>query len=151
MFLLLIHSLILSFLLLMFSVSSLISNLRRLWTWWSSFYCSLKGACVLTPCLDILFCLCYTTSSSTSCWEFAYKQLKNNCYMIRMTALNPSNCHPVTLLSYFWKAFKEILNRKGFRHLSTFNLVLDHQHKFHNGCSTGDLFFSTDSWSFILS
>ncbi len=61
---------------------------------------------------------------------------------------NPSKYRPIALISCLSKAFETILNRKFLKHLSSFNLLSDHQYGFRKGCSTGDLLaFLTDSWS----
>ncbi len=61
---------------------------------------------------------------------------------------NPSTYRPVALISCLSKAFETILNRKFLKHLSSSNLLSDHQYGFRMGRSTGDLLaFLTDSWS----
>ena len=65
---------------------------------------------------------------------------------------NPSNYRPIALISCLSKAFETILNKKFLKHLSSSNLLSDHQYGFRNGRSTGDLLtFLTDSWSSSLS
>ncbi len=65
---------------------------------------------------------------------------------------NPSNYRPIAFISCLSKAFETILNRKFLKHLSSFNLLSDHQYGFRKGRSTGDLLaFLADSWSSSLS
>ncbi len=65
---------------------------------------------------------------------------------------NPSTYRPIALISCLSKAFETILNRKFLKHLSSFNLLSDHQYGFRKGRSTGDLLaFLTNSWSSSLS
>ncbi len=64
---------------------------------------------------------------------------------------NPSNYRPIALISCLSKAFETILSRKFLKHLSSFNLLSDHQYGFRKGRSTSDLLaFITDSWSSSL-
>ncbi len=68
-----------------------------------------------------------------------------NLCLRRMAAL----ILPISCLS---KAFETILNDKFLKHLSSLNLLSDHQYEFRKGRSTGDLLaFPTDSWSSFLS
>ncbi len=61
---------------------------------------------------------------------------------------NPSNYRPIALISCLSKAFETILNRKFLKHLSSSNLLSDHQYGFRKGRSTGDLLaFLINSWS----
>ncbi len=65
---------------------------------------------------------------------------------------NPSSYCPIALISCLSKAFETILNRKFLKHLSSFNLLSDHQYGFRKGRSSVDLLaFLTDSWSSSLS
>ncbi len=65
---------------------------------------------------------------------------------------NPSTYPLIALVSRLSKAFKTTLNRKFLKHLSSFNLLSDHQHGFRRGRSTGNLLtFLTDSWLSSLS
>ncbi len=102
---------------------------------------------VLTPCLVKLFRLCHSTSILPSYWKYAYVQPVPK----KGDRFNPSNYRPIALLSCLSKAFKTILNRKIPMHLSSSNLVSDRQYGFRKARSTGDLAFSTDSWSFSFS
>ena len=105
-------------------------------------------ASVLTPCLVKLFRLCLSTSTFPSCWKYAYVQPVPK----KGDRSNPSNYRPIALISCLSKAFETILNRKFLKHLSSFNLVSDHQYGFRKGRSTGDLLaFLTNSWSSSLS
>ncbi len=103
---------------------------------------------VLSPCLVSLFRLCLSKSIFPSCWKYAYTQpvpKKGDCS-------NPSNYRPIALLSCLSKAFETIFNKWFLKHLSTFNLLSDHQYGFRKERSTGDLLaFLTDSWSSSLS
>ncbi len=70
-----------------------------------------------------------------------------NLCLRRVTALTPpsgSNYRPFALISCLSKAFE---TRKFLKHLSSFNLLSNHQYRFRKGRSTGDLAFLTDSWS----
>ncbi len=101
-------------------------------------------ASVLTPCLVKLFRLCLSTSTFPSCWKYAYVTPVPEKGARSM----PSSYRPIALISCFSKAFKTILNRKFLKHLSSFNLLSDHQYGFRKGRSTGDLLaFLTDSLS----
>ncbi len=104
-------------------------------------------ASVLTPCLVNLIRLCLSTSNFPSCWKYAYVQpvpKKGN-------RSNPSTFRPIALISCLSKAFETILNREFLKHLSSFNILSDHQYGFRQGRSTGDLLaFLTDSWSSCL-
>ena len=61
---------------------------------------------------------------------------------------NPSNYHPIALISCLSKVFESLLNRKIHRHLFAHNLLSDRQYGFQSGLFTGDLLaFLTDSWS----
>ena len=105
-------------------------------------------ASVLAPCLVKLFRLCLSTSTFPSCWKFARIQPVPK----KGDRSNPSNYRPIALTSCLSKAFESILNRKILKHLSTHNLLSDHQYGFRKGRSTGDLLaFLTDSWSSSLS
>ena len=105
-------------------------------------------ASVLTPCLVKLFRLCLSTSTFPSCWKYAYVHPVPK----KGDRSNSSNYRPIALLSCLSKAFESILNRKLLKHLSTSNLLSDHQYGFRKGRSTGDLLaFLTDSWSSSLS
>ncbi len=65
---------------------------------------------------------------------------------------NPSNYCPIALLSCLSKASETILNNWFLKHLSSFNLLSDHQYGFRKKRSTGDLLaFLTNSWSSSLS
>ncbi len=65
---------------------------------------------------------------------------------------NPSNDRPIALTSCLSKAFETILNKKFLKHLSSFNLLSDHQYGFRKRGSTSDLLaFLTYSWSSFLS
>ncbi len=101
----------------------------------------------MTPCLVKLFRLCLSTSTFPSCWNYAYVQPVPK----KGDRSNPSNYRPLALISCLSKAFETIFNRKFLKHLSSFNLLSDHQYGFRKGRSTGDvLAFLTDSWSFSL-
>ncbi len=64
---------------------------------------------------------------------------------------NLSSYRPIALISCLSKAFETILNRNFLKHLSSFNLLSDHQYGFRKGRSTGDLLaFLTDSLSSLL-
>ncbi len=105
-------------------------------------------ASVLTPCLVKLFWLCISTSIFPSCWKYAYVQI----VLEKGDRSNPLNYCPIALLSCLSKAFENILNRKRLKHLSTFDILSDHQYGFRKGCSNGDLLaFLTDSWPSSLS
>ncbi len=103
-------------------------------------------ASVLTHCLVKLFHLWQSTSTFPSCWKYACIQPvpKNSDHS------NPSNYHPIALLSCLSKAFETILHRKILKCLSTSNMS-DHQYGFCKGRSTGDLAFFINSWSSSLS
>ena len=104
-------------------------------------------ASVLAPCLVKLFRLCLSTSTFPSCWKFAHIQPVPK----KGDRSNPSNYRPIALTSCLSKAFESILNRKILEHLSTHNLLSDHQYGFRKGRSTGDLLaFPNDSWSSSL-
>merc|ERR1712035_158174 len=104
-------------------------------------------ASVLAPCLAKLFSLCLSTSTFPSCWKFAHIQPVPK----KGDRSNPSNYRPIALLSCLSKTFETILNRKFLKHLSTHNLLSDHQYGFRKERSTGDLLaFLTDSWSSSL-
>ncbi len=97
-----------------------------------------------TDVLVKLFRLCLSTSTFPSCWKYAYVQPMPK----KGDRSNPSNYRPIALISCLSKAFETILNRKFLKHLSSFNLLSDHQCGFRKGRSTGDLLaFLTDSWS----
>ncbi len=103
---------------------------------------------MLTPCHVKIFCLCLSTSTFPSCWKYAYVQPVPK----KGDRSNPSDYHPIALLSCLSKAFESILNRKIQKHLSTSDLVSDCQYGFRKGCSTGDLLsLITDFWSSSLS
>ncbi len=105
-------------------------------------------ASVLTPCLVKLFRLCLSTSTFPSCWKCAYVQPVPK----KGDRSNPSKYRPIALFSYLSRTFETILNRKFLKHLSSFNLLSDHQFGFRKGRSTGYLLaFLTDSWSSTLS
>ncbi len=105
-------------------------------------------ASVLTPYLVKLFRLCLSTSSSPSCWKYAYIQPVHK----KGDRSNPSNYRPITLLSCLSKAFESILNRKSQKHLSTSDLLSDRQYRFRKGRSTGEfLSLLSDYWSSSLS
>ncbi len=105
-------------------------------------------ASVLAPCLVKLFRLCLSTSSFFSCWKHAYVQPVPK----KGDRSNPSNYRPIAFISNLSKAFETILNRKCLKHLSSFNLLSDHQYGFSKGRSTGDLLaFLTESWLSSLS
>ncbi len=94
-----------------------------------------------------LFRLCLSTSISPSCWKYAHVQPVPK----KGDRSNPSNYRPIALISCLSKAYETILNRKFLNHLSSFNLLSDHQYGFRKGRSTGDLLaFLTDSWSSYL-
>ena len=104
-------------------------------------------ASVLAPCLGKLFHLCLSTSTFPSCWKFAHIQPVPK----KGDRSNPSNYRPIALTSCLSKAFESILNKKILKHLSTHNLLSDHQYGFRKGRSTGDLLaFLTESWSSSL-
>ncbi len=63
---------------------------------------------------------------------------------------NPSNYHPIVLLSCLSKAYETILNRQILKRLSASSLLSDRQHGFRKGHSTGDLVPLTNSWSSSL-
>ncbi len=64
---------------------------------------------------------------------------------------NPSNYHPIALLSCLCRAFEQILNRKNEKHHSTSDFLSDSQYEICKGRSTGDLLsLLTDSWSSSL-
>ncbi len=107
-----------------------------------------NGPTVLMTCLVKLFRLCLWTSTCTSYWKYAYVKPVPK----KGDHSNPSSYRPVALISYHSKAFVSILNRKFLKHLSSFNLLSDHQYGFRNGRSNGDLIaLLTDSWSSSLS
>ncbi len=98
--------------------------------------------------LVILFRLCRSTSTFPSCWKYAFIQSVPK----KGDRSNPSNYHPIALLSCLSTAFELILNRKIQKHLSTFDLLSDHQYGFRKGRSTGNLLsLLSDSWSSSLS
>ncbi len=101
---------------------------------------------MLTPCLVKLFCLCLSISTFPLAGSINIQPVpkKGDCS-------NPSNYHPIALLSCFSKAFETILNRKILKYLSAFNLLSNHQYGFCKGHSTGDLAFLDNSWSSFLS
>ncbi len=102
---------------------------------------------VVTPCLVKLFRLCQSTSTSPSCWKYAYVHPVPK----KGDRSNPSNYRIISLISCLSKAFESILNRKFLMHLSSFNLLTDHQYGFRKGRFTGELHaFLTDSWSSSL-
>merc|ERR1712035_293843 len=104
-------------------------------------------ASVLAPCLAKLFSLCLSTSTFPSCWKYAHIQPVPK----KGDRSNPSNYRPIALTSCLSKVFESILNRKILKHLSTHNLLSDHQYGIRKGRSTGDLLaFLTDSWSSSL-
>ncbi|MPC13625.1 putative RNA-directed DNA polymerase from transposon BS [Portunus trituberculatus] len=91
-----------------------------------------------------LFQLCLLTFTFPSCWKFAYIQPVPK----KGDHSNPSNYHPIALISCMSKIFQSILNRKIFKHLSLHNLLSDCQYGFRQGHSIGDLLaFLTESWS----
>ncbi len=101
-------------------------------------------ASVLTPCLVKLFRLCLSTSAFPSYWRYAYVQPVPK----KGDRCDPSSYRSIALISCLSKAFEIILNRKFLKHLSSFNLLSNHQYGFGKGRSTGDLLaFLTDSWS----
>ncbi len=105
-------------------------------------------ASVLTPCVVKLFRLCLSTSTSPSCWKYAYVQPVPK----KGDRSNPSNYRRIALLSCLSKASESILNRKIQKHLSTSALLSDRQYGFRKGRSTGDLLsLLTDSRSSSLS
>ncbi len=88
------------------------------------------------------------TSTFPSCWKYVYKQPVPK----KSDRSNPLSYRPIALLSCLSKAFETILNKWFLKHLSTFNLLSDHQNGFRMERSTGDLLaFLTDSWSSCLS
>merc|ERR1712035_103855 len=104
-------------------------------------------ASVLAPCLSKLFSLCLSTPTFPSCWKYARIQPVPK----KGDRSNPSSYRPIALTSCLTKAFESILNRKILKHLSTHNLLSDHQYGFCKGRSTGDLLaFLTDFWSSSL-
>ena len=104
-------------------------------------------ASIHAPCLVKLYSVCLSTSTFPSCWKFAHIQPVPK----KGDRSNPSNYRPIDLTSCLSKAFESILNRKILKHLSTHNLLSDHQYGFRKGRSTGDLLaFLTDSWSSSL-
>ncbi len=97
---------------------------------------------MLTPCLVKLFRLSLSTTFP-SCWKYA---------SVQPVPKNPSNYCLIALICFLSKAFEIILNRKFLKHLSSFNLLSDHQNGFRKGRCTGDLLaLLTDSWSSSLS
>ncbi len=105
-------------------------------------------ASLLTPCLVKLCRLCLSTSTFPSCWQYASVQPVPK----KGDRSNPSNYRPIALSSRLSKAFETILNRKFLKHLSSFNLLSDHQYGFRKRRSSDDLLaFLTDSWSSSLS
>ncbi len=105
-------------------------------------------ASVLTPCLVKLFRLCLSTSTFPSCWNYAYEQPVPK----KGDRSNPSNYHPIALLSRLSITFESIINRKIQKHLSISELLSNRQYGFRKELSTGDLLsLLTDSWSFSLS
>ncbi len=105
-------------------------------------------ASVLTPCLVKLIRLCLSTSTFPSCQKYAYKQPVPK----KGDRSNPSNYHPLALLSCLSKAFETIINRKILKHLSASNLLSYRLYGFRKGHSTGGLLaFLTNSWSSSLS
>ncbi len=99
-------------------------------------------ASVLIPCLVKLFRLCLSTSTFPSCWKYAYVQPVPE----KSDGSNPSNYLPIALIACLSKTFETLLNRKFLKHLSSLNLLSDHQYGFRKGRSTGDqLAFLTDS------
>ncbi len=99
---------------------------------------------MLAPCLVKLFRLCLSTSIFPSCWKYAYVQPVPK----KGDRSNASNYRPIALIPCLSKAFETVLNSKFLKHLSSFNLLFDHQHGFRKGRSTGDLLaFLSDSWS----
>ncbi len=104
---------------------------------------------MLTLFLFKLFRLCLSTSAFPSCWKCAYVQPLPDKKGDRS---NSSSYRPIALISCLSKVFETILNWMFLKHLSSFNLLSDHQHGFRKGRSTGDLLvFLTDSWSSSLS
>ncbi len=107
-------------------------------------------ASVLTPCLVKLFRLCLSISTFPSCWKYAYVQPVPK----KGDPCNPSNYRPIALISCLSKVFETILNTKFLKHLSSFNLLPNHQYGVRKGRSTGDhrnlLAFLTDYWSSSL-
>ncbi len=105
-------------------------------------------ASVLTLCLVKIFRLCLLTSTFSSCRKYSYIKpvTKKGDRSI------PSNYHPIALLSFFCKAFENILKRKILKHLSVSNLLSDRQYVFQKERSTSDLLaFLTNFWSSSLS
>ncbi len=103
---------------------------------------------MLTHCLVKLFRLCLSTSIFPSCWKYAFIQPEPK----KGDRCNPSNYHPIALLSCLSKAFESILNRKIQKHLSTSDLLSDRQYGFRKERSNGDILsLLTDSWSSSLS
>ncbi len=107
-----------------------------------------NSASLLTPCLVKLFRLCLSTSTFPACFMYAYVEPIPK----KADRSNPSSYRPIALISCLSKAFETILKKKFLKHLSSFNLFSDHQYGFRKGRSTGDLpAFLTDSWSSSLS
>ncbi len=105
-------------------------------------------ASVLTPCLVRLYRLCLSTSTFPSFWKYYYIQpvpKKDDRFNFLTTVL-------LIYFRVFLKLLKPFLiNRKFLKHISSFNLLSDHQYGFRKACSTGDLLtFLTDSWSSSL-
>ncbi len=104
-------------------------------------------ASVLTPCLVKLFRLCLPESTFPSCWKYAFIQPVPK----KGDRSNPSNYHPIALLSSLAKAFELILPGKIQKHHFTSNLLSDCQYGFRKGRFTDDLFaFLTYSLSSSL-
>ena len=75
-------------------------------------------------CLVKLFRLCLSTSIYPLCWKFAHIQPVPK----KGDRSNPSNYHPIALISCFSKAFEFVLNKKIMRQLSAHNLLSDCQY-----------------------
>ncbi len=95
----------------------------------------LKTVPLLTPCLVKLFRLCLSTSTFPSSRKYAHVQPVRK----KGDSSNPSNYRPIDLISCLSKAFETILNRKFLKHLSSFNLLSDHQYGFRKRRSTGEI------------
>ena len=77
------------------------------------------------------------------CWKYAYIQTVRK----KDGRSNLSNYRPIVLISYLFKVFESLLNRKIQRHLSNHDLLFDRQYGFRSGRSTGDILtFLTDSF-----
>ncbi len=109
--------------------------------------------------MDLMEYLLPFLNTVTPCWHPALSNFSSSVYQLlpflhagsmpkKGDRSNPSSYHPIALISCLSKAFETILNRKFLKHLSSFNLLSDHQYGLRKGRSTDDLLaFLTDSWS----